>query len=313
MTEKVESVESLAETIVSKYVGGACLRGCTADAVAEIESWLHCHNIDPATMQPVDSQQVYNALSNAHRDIGEWCQFANYLRSESERPSHDPRCPTEAAIRVSRHVQRELGSAMVLVRNGEQPEFQEMTKEAKCQGTQQPAEKQQPAEPVVADEDRELIEDILTASGVTNTYTMDRDRFQDKLPAIIARHREKAAAADRAEIERLKLSGVSQMNEIRSLEQKLADERAAFLSFKNQSNDVLDRINRELDEVIARSNDRQQKLAASEARVRELENVVGDTMRVAASIANDLEHVRCKIPATADAERKSSPDPQQWP
>lgn len=195
MTEKVESVESLAETIVSKYVGGACLRGCTADAVAEIESWLHSHNIDPATMQPVDSQQVYNALSNAHRDIGEWCQFANYLRSKSERPNYDPRCPSEAAIRVSRHVQRELGGAMVLVRNGEQPEFQEMTKEAKCQATMQPTEKQQPPEPVVTEGDRELAKEILCPG---------KNYFISELAAIIARHRQKAAAADRAEIERLR-------------------------------------------------------------------------------------------------------------
>lgn len=131
----------------------------------------------------------------------------------------------------------------------------------------------QPAEPVVADEDRELAK-IIAHVYYENTSLSLGSNTYGKLESIIARHRENAAAADRAEIERLKLSGVSQMNEIRSL---------------------------------------QQKLAASEARVRELENVVGDTMRVAASIANDLEHVRCKIPATADAERKSSPDPQQWP
>lgn len=64
MTPNSESVEQLAERIVRHDVGGWYAGSDRARVTASIRDWLVSHNIDPATMQPMDSETV---KPDAHR------------------------------------------------------------------------------------------------------------------------------------------------------------------------------------------------------------------------------------------------------
>lgn len=56
-------------------------------------------------------QAMRDAISIAHRDIGEWIQLAEQQREKTERPDHAPQCPSEAGIQRSHKVREIIGKA----------------------------------------------------------------------------------------------------------------------------------------------------------------------------------------------------------